>query len=278
MATCSSDRGLAEAEVEHNLDTTINLLEYCKRNNSGFVLLSTSRVYSIQELCDIPVVEHRDAFRLNTLQTLTTGLSAEGVSEDFSTLPPVSLYGTSKRASEQFALEYGAAFDFPVWINRCGILAGAGQFGRADQGILSYWINAYSQRRPLKYIGFEGRGLQTRDCLHPQDLAALLLKQIRDNSSGGRRVFNVGGGQQSQFSLARLSDWCADRFGFHKVGSDLSPRQFDIPWMIVDSSRAKSRWNWQPEISRDEILAEIAGNCEINGGDIERSWLEVKAA
>ena len=34
-------------------------------------------------------------------------------------------------------LEYGECFGFPVWINRCGVLAGAGQFGKADQGIFS---------------------------------------------------------------------------------------------------------------------------------------------
>lgn len=46
------------------------------------------------------------------------------------------------------ALEYGAAFDFPVWITRCGVLAGAGQFGTPDQGIFAYWINAHLRRRP----------------------------------------------------------------------------------------------------------------------------------
>ena len=49
----------------------------------------------------------------------------------------MSLYGATKLASEQLALEYGSTYGFPVWINRCGVLAGAGQFGRADQGIFA---------------------------------------------------------------------------------------------------------------------------------------------
>ena len=48
-------------------------------------------------------------------------------------------------------------FGFPVWVNRCGVLAGAGQFGRADQGIFAYWVNSWLRRRPLRYIGFGGR-------------------------------------------------------------------------------------------------------------------------
>jgi maleate isomerase len=78
------------------------------------------------------------------------------------------------------ALEYGETFGFPVWIDRCGVLAGAGQFGQPAQGIFAWWIHRWVQRKPLKYIGFEGRGLQVRDCLHPADLAALLAHQLAD--------------------------------------------------------------------------------------------------
>ena len=109
---------------------------------------------------------------------LPEGVSAHGIAENFSTTPPLSLYGSSKLASECVALEYGETFEFPVWINRCGVLAGAGQFGRADQGIFSFWINAYLRRAPLRYIGFDGAGHQTRDCLHPRDLLPVLQKQM----------------------------------------------------------------------------------------------------
>ena len=67
-----------------------------------------------------------------------------GVAETFSTDPPLSLYGTTKRASEHLTLEYAEAFDMPVWVNRCGVLAGGGQFGRADQGVFSYWIHRWA--------------------------------------------------------------------------------------------------------------------------------------
>src|SRR5215831_10625855 len=41
--------------VEHNLFGTVNLLEYCRVRRAGFILLSTSRVYSIMELAKIRV-------------------------------------------------------------------------------------------------------------------------------------------------------------------------------------------------------------------------------
>src|SRR5205807_3152836 len=146
------------------------------------------------------------------------GLSSRGISEGFSTEPPLSLYGAAKRASEQLALEYGASFRFPVFINRCGVLAGAGQFGKADQGIFSFWIHSYRWRKPLKYIGFDGKGRQVRDCLHPRDLVPLLLKQM--GGGKGPVVCNFGGGIKSSMSLRQLSAWCSERLGPHKVGSD----------------------------------------------------------
>src|SRR5690606_13902224 len=41
--------------VEHNLLGTVNLLEYCARHGAGFILLSTSRVYSMDVLRQLPL-------------------------------------------------------------------------------------------------------------------------------------------------------------------------------------------------------------------------------
>ena len=109
--------------MEHNLLGTINLLEYCKRHKSGLILLSTSRVYSALELANLPVESSNDRFEVKNSNVL--GFSEQGISEEFPTSAPISLYGSSKMASEQLILEYSYNFDFPVWINRCGVLAGA---------------------------------------------------------------------------------------------------------------------------------------------------------
>jgi CDP-paratose 2-epimerase len=49
--------------VEHNLSGTINLLEYCKSRRAGFILLSTSRVYSIRALSQLKVLVSGNAYR-----------------------------------------------------------------------------------------------------------------------------------------------------------------------------------------------------------------------
>ncbi|WP_415908513.1 NAD-dependent epimerase/dehydratase family protein [Oleiharenicola sp. Vm1] len=259
--------------VEHNLVGTINLLEYCKARKAGFVLLSTSRVYAIEPLAGLPVAVRAGAFVPDATQPLPRGLTAAGLDETFSTGAPISLYGATKLASEALALEYGETFGFPVFVNRCGVLAGAGQFGRADQGIFAYWINAWRRQRPLKYLGFGGLGHQVRDCLHPRDLVPLIEKQ----TAAGRipaadRLINVAGGASSAMSLRQLSDWCARRFGPHPVAQDGTPRPFDIAWIVLDSAKAQRIWGWQPAATTLQILEEIARHAEANAG-----WLDLSA-
>ncbi len=187
--------------LEHNLSGTINLLEYCKRHQAGFTLLSTSRVYAIEPLSKLQVEVNNDAYQPLASQQLPFGVSTNGVSEEFSTSAPVSLYGATKLASEVLALEFGATFQFPVWINRCGVLAGAGQFGRPDQGIFSFWINSWLQQRPLKYIGFGGSGHLVRDCLHPRDLIPVLSAQFNEPLESDKpRVINLSGGADNACS------------------------------------------------------------------------------
>jgi len=257
--------------VDHNLSGTVNVLEFCKAHRAGFILLSTSRVYSIPPLAHLKVATAKGAFR-PVLKKAVPGLSAAGVAENFSTAPPISLYGATKLASEALALEYGAAFSFSVWINRCGVLAGAGQFGRADQGIFAYWLNSWLRKRPLKYIGFDGKGSQVRDCLHPRDLLPLIEKQMMSTGRGKQRVQNVSGGAKSAMSLAQLSGWCAERFGPQAVATEPVPRPFDIPWMVLDSALAKRQWGWQLATPVSNILEEIARHAEQNP-----RWLEISA-
>lgn len=252
--------------LNHNLFGTVHLLEHCRKYGATFTLLSTSRVYSIPALANIAVQVEGKKFTIHKDATQeVVGLSSSGIAESFSTAPPLSLYGSSKLCSELLALEYGATYGFPVWINRCGVLAGSGQFGKADQGIFSYWIHSWMERKPLKYLGFGGYGHQVRDCLHPQDLTSLIWKQFEHQLQAiESRVINVSGGVESAMSLAELSDWCESHMGPHKVIQDGTVRPFDLPWLILDSQCAHRLWDWKPETSREDILQQILVHAHAN--------------
>ena len=254
--------------MEHNLLGTINLLEYCKKHKAGLILLSTSRVYSASELAVLPMELSNDRFELKPSER--KGISLNGIAENFPTTAPISLYGASKLASETLILEYGECFDFPVWINRCGVLAGAGQFGKADQGIFSFWIHSFREKKPLKYIGFDGTGHQVRDAMHPKDLVPALTRQMMEPDMDVPKVINLGGGIDNSMSLKELSNWCEERFGSNKVISSEEVRQMDAPWIVMDSKVAQNVWNWNIQTKLDQILDEIADHAEKNP-----NWLKL---
>ena len=257
--------------IEHNLVGTINVLELVKLWRCGFTILSTSRVYSIRALAAIPVDAQGDRF-VPRSNARVSGFSSNGIAEEFSTEPPLSLYGSSKRASELLACEYAESFDLPVSILRCGVLAGAGQFGKVDQGIFSFWIHSWCRRRPLKYIGFNGTGCQVRDCLHARDLVPLIAQQITKPRPDVPRVLNVSGGLNQSVSLRQLSEWCAARFGPHPITGEAKDRPFDVPWLVLDSNRAAQIWGWKPQTPLEAIWAEIAEHAEKNP-----DWLDATA-
>lgn len=254
---------------EHNLAGTLNILEYCREKKAGLVLLSTSRVYSVTDLAALPMREHDEAFALDISNPLSQGVSEGGITESFPVRQPISLYGATKLCSEIMAIEYGVIFGFPVWINRCGVLAGARQFGTAEQGIFSYWVHAHAARLPLRYIGFGGRGYQVRDAFHPDDLAGLISIQMRRDPPVDA-VYNVGGGRANSMSLAQLTAWCDEQFGRHEPQADASARPFDVPWLVMDYQRTAKDFGWAPNRPLASILEEIALHARNNPGWLAR--------
>ena len=246
--------------LEHNLLGTVNLLEYCRGCNAGLILLSTSRVYSIPALAQLPLRVEASGYLLDETKTWPGGVGQAGLTEEFSTEAPISLYGATKLASERLSQEYAAGFQIPLWINRCGVLAGGGQFGTAEQGIFSYWIHAHLAKRSLTYLGFGGKGFQVRDALHPRDLAAMVDFQIHSGAKG--KLFNVSGGRSNSMSLAQLTVWCDRRFGPHRPEADGSERPYDVPWLILDPAKATGATGWTPKIEMQQILEEIAIHAE----------------
>jgi nucleoside-diphosphate-sugar epimerase len=62
------------------------------------------------------------------------------------------------------------------------------------EGIFSFWVHTWRSKRPLRYIGFGGKGYQVRDALHPDDLAEVILRQLRYSSEDREPLCNLAGG------------------------------------------------------------------------------------
>jgi len=121
--------------LQTNLAGTLNCLEFARRRAKIFLFLSTSRVYSLAPLNDIKLLETPSRFEIAEDRP-GQGVSRRGISEAFPTHLPRSLYGATKLASEIVVQEYAHAYGLQTIINRCGVIAGPGQFGKVDQGVL----------------------------------------------------------------------------------------------------------------------------------------------
>lgn len=243
--------------IDTNLRGTLNCLDLARRHGATLVFLSTSRVYPIAPLRDLPLEDAEDRLILRDGAT-GTGWSAMGIAEDFPLEGHRSLYGTTKLASEHFIEEYRAAFGLTAIVNRCGVLAGPWQMGKVDQGFMCLWAARHLYGGRLGYNGFGGHGRQVRDVLHVADLYDLLVRQLDNMAVSATGVWNVGGGPQNATSLRALTEACARRSGQTiDIGSVPETNPADIPWFVTDSQRATEAFGWHPERSLDVLLDEV---------------------
>ena len=243
----------AKQLYENNILSTLGALEIAKHFKSKFIYISSSRVYSINLLNSLKL-KYKKIYRPS--RNNLNGLSSHGVRENFSTSPPLSLYGSSKIISENLIQEYCELNNLSFVINRCGLIAGSGQLYKNDQGIVSFWINSWKKKKKLSYIGFNG--YQTRDCLHPYDLATLIKLQLKKiKKLRGKRIFNVSGGVESAFSLKELSQWCSQNIFFKKITSIKKKRIFDVKWLVLDNSKVKKYFNWKIKYDKRQIFYNI---------------------
>ena len=248
--------------LDTNLGGTLNCLEFARQRAAGMIFLSTSRVYAIAALRALLLTPHDKRFELAAAQVYP-GVSARGIAEDFPTVNHGfrSLYGTSKLASELLIEEYAANFAYPVVINRCGVIAGAGQFGKTDQGVFTLWVARHLYGGgTLQYTGFGGAGKQVRDLLHPSDLFALISRQMDQLELLRGQVFNVGGGLAGSVSLREYTELCAEATGARiAVGSLNTTADVDVPYYVTDTQRAHTCFDWQPRVTPRAIVDDICG-------------------
>ena len=244
----------------NNFLSTLASLKLCKQTKSKFIFISSSRVYAITDLKKLNYNIKNKLFfpKKNKL----SGISDQGINEYFPTNSPNSFYGSSKLICEAIIQEYCKFYNIPFIINRCGLLAGSGQFYKSDQGIISFWINSWKNNKKLNYIDFGGFGYQTRDCLHPKDLCALINKQITFLKKRNLKkfIFNVSGGISSAFSLKELSIWCEKYIFPKKVGYQQNNRPFDLKWIVLDNTAVKKLFKWKIQLSKYKIFEEINSN------------------
>jgi CDP-paratose 2-epimerase len=243
--------------IDTNLNGTINALNFSLQHKAKFIFLSTSRIYPIKNIEAIEVIEGETRFEMAAQQALS-GVSSNGISEDFPLIGSRSLYGATKLASELMVEEYHEMFGLQTVINRCGVITGPYQMGKVDQGVIVLWMAKHFWKKELSYVGYGGTGKQVRDIIHVKDLFDLIDLQIHQTEKFNGRVFNVGGGRKVSTSLQELTAICTQITGnqipMHQVSET---RKADIRIYITDNTRIQALTGWEPRFGVPEIMQDV---------------------
>jgi CDP-paratose 2-epimerase len=228
-----------------NLVGTYNICKLVIKNSANIIFLSSSRVYSIAQLNKLI---SKKISKNNLLK----------IDENFSTEQPVSLYGYTKISSEQLIKEMSFLKKFKFIINRCGVIAGPGQFGKVDQGFLSFFIWNVINDIKIKFIGYGGSGDQIRDVLHIDDLCHLIDLQIKKLHKINNKIFNVGGGRNSLISLKLLLKKITT-LANKRPEIEKKPKTsfYDIPYYVTNNFKVNKFYNWQPKKDINNIIKDV---------------------
>lgn len=261
--------------INTNLAGTINCLELARKNKSDVIFLSTSRVYPYDIINSIKTIENETRLEWSKKQESNiSGWSIEGIDVNFTLDGPKSMYGATKLCSEFILHEYIAMYGIRGIVNRCGVIAGPWQFGKVDQGVFTLWMIAHYFKRPLKYIGFGGKGKQVRDFLHVDDLFDLIERQASCLDKANGMTYNAGGGRGVSLSLLETTRLCEEITG-NKIPFDsvLDNRPADIAIYISDNRKVSEDFSWKPKRTTKKVLEDIYLWIKGNEEDVARSLL-----
>lgn len=245
--------------IDTNLLGTVHCLEWARRCESAFLLLSTSRVNPMAGLRALPLIEQASRFELAP-DVAALGLTWQGIDHDFPLEGARSMYGATKLASELLVQEYAAMYGVRSQILRCGVIAGPWQMGKVDQGFLALWVAAHLFGFRLKYSGFQGSGKQVRDVLHVDDLCDLVHVLIAQGKWGQKRLtYCVGGGRVANVSLLELTGLCEEVTGRRIViGADPETRTADIPFFVTNNDGVSAETGWRPRRDIRTVVRDTA--------------------
>jgi CDP-paratose 2-epimerase len=239
-----------------NVVGVMNCLEFCRMQNIGMIFLSSSRVYPASKINALPRVERESRWDWDAdvgPQTLPCGFHpVEGIGAQFDLDGATkTIYGASKVAADFFCQEYADAFGLPIIVNRCGVIAGEGQFGVIGQGWLTFWAMCCLLGRPLTYFGHKGK--QVRDVLFIEDLCTLVRTQIDRLEGLAGRVWNVGGGRLNSLSLVEATTLMERLVNKRIIASHREePRKGDVVIYITDNTEITSDLGWKPNVSLEQ--------------------------
>jgi UDP-glucose 4-epimerase len=214
-------RSVAEPEYDAdvNIVGTIGVLEAARAHDAQVVFSSTGG--AIYGECSAPAPESSER-------------------------NPLSPYGTSKLAAEEYLASYNRLYGSEHVALRYGNVYGPRQDPHGEAGVVAIFFNCFLAGTTPKIYG-DGR--QTRDYVYAGDVARATLA-----AAGRGGVFNVGTGRET--SVLELYDACRRVAGVEVEAEPAPERPGELMRSVLDVSLAERELGWRPERELEDGLRE----------------------
>ena len=219
MVNISVEDPAYDAEV--NIMGTVNVLEACRKTGvKRVVFSSTAAAYG-----DIEEVPIREEFTVN----------------------PLSFYGLSKLAVEQYLKLYHDLYGLEYVILRYANVYGERQGDGGEGGVISIFTKKVAKDEPFV---IHGDGNQTRDFVYAGDVAR--ANWCAANTEHCNMIYNVS--TNSETSIRELVDLLANASQKDIVRNYGERREGDIYRSVLDNSKAIANLGWKPTVRLEEGL------------------------
>ena len=205
-------------DAEVNVVGTIRILEGARRHGAQVVFASTGG--AIYGECEEPAPED-------------------------GTLEPLSPYGTSKLAAEEYLRSYNRLYGTRHIALRYGNVYGPRQDPHGEAGVVAIFFGALTRGEQAKIFG---EGLQTRDYVYVGDVARATTSTVGQDHG----VFNVGTGRET--SVVELYELCARVAGSDTPAEHAPARLGELQRSFLDPTRAAQELGFTAMVDLEDGL------------------------
>ncbi len=157
---------------------------------------------------------------------------------------PLSPYGVSKLAAEEYVAAYNRLYGTRHVSLRYANVYGPRQDPKGEAGVVAIFLGALARGEAPRIFGV---GTQTRDYVYAGDVARATLA-----AAGHEGVLNVGTGIET--SVLELYDLCRRVAGVD-VEPEMAPARLgELERSVLDASLAERELGWTPEVGLEEGL------------------------
>lgn len=163
---------------------------------------------------------------------------------------PVCSYGIHKLAIEKYLQLFYHLHGLDYRILRVSNPYGADQDPKKSQGVVAKFIDSALKGKPIEIWG---DGSTVRDYVHVDDVARAIV--MSEAYSGKHKLFNVGRGKGH--TLLELVSIISKSIKVPVEIRFLDARSSDVPVNILNISRAKEEFGWEPLLGLEKSIQSI---------------------